>query len=56
MNSALGDNAVSYIEFFLTPEEKEESNRRVAAIDEKILARQEKNKRRQEIEKISVAK
>ncbi len=48
MNSALGDNAVELIDSFLTPEEKAESDRRVAVIAAGIEARREKEKNRNE--------
>ncbi len=44
MNSALGDHAMAYIDSFLTPEEKAESDRRVSAMEEAIEARKEKEK------------
>ncbi len=44
MNSALGDHAMAYIDSFLTPEEKAESDRRVAEIEKGIEARKEKEK------------
>ena len=42
MDSALGDNAMTYIDSFLTPEERTESDRRVAAMVKNIEARKEK--------------
>lgn len=48
MNSALGENAVELIDSFLTPEEKAESDRRVAAIEAGIEARREKEISRHE--------
>ena len=44
MNSALGDDAMAYIDSFMTPEEKAESDRRVAAMEGAIEARKEKEK------------
>ena len=44
MDSALGDNAMEFIDALLTPEEKTESDRRVAAMVKNIEARKEKEK------------
>ena len=42
MNSAIGQNALEFIDSLLTPEEISESDLRVALIGELIKARQEK--------------
>lgn len=44
MNSALGDNAMAYIDSFMTLKEKDESDRRVAEIEKIIEARKGKEK------------
>ena len=56
MNRALGDNAMEFIDSFLTPEEIAESNLRVAIIDEIIKARQEKNMTQRDVEALSGVK
>ena len=44
MNSALGDDAMTYIDSFMTLKEKDESDRRVAEIEKGIEAQKEKDK------------
>ena len=44
MNSALGDDAMTYIDSFMTPKEKDESDRRVAAMEKGIEAQKGKEK------------
>ena len=49
-NPALGEDAVAFMESFMTPEEIVVSNRRVAIIGESIRARREKGIPQQESE------
>lgn len=52
-NEAIGDNALEFMDSFLTEEEKAESNLRVAVISEIIKARKEKNISQKKLEKLS---
>ena len=56
MNSALGQNALEFIDSFLTPEEILESDLRVALIGELIKARQEKGLSQKKLEELSGVK
>ena len=52
-NDTLQDDAISYIDSFLTPEEIAESNLRVALIGELIKARNERGVTQKQLEEIS---
>ena len=52
-NPAIGEDAVAFMESFMTPEEIAESDLRVAIIGELIQARREKGITQQELEKRS---
>ena len=54
--SAVGDNALEYMDSILTPEEIAESNLRVAIIGELIKARQEKGISQKKLEELSGVK
>lgn len=56
MNSAIGKNALEFIDSLLTPEEILESNLRVALIGELIKARQEKGLSQKKLEELSGVK
>ena len=56
MNSAIGQNALEFIDSFLTPEEMLESDLRVALIGELIKARQEKGFSQKKLEELSGVK
>ncbi len=56
MNSAVGGDALEYIDSLLTPEEIAESNLRVALIGEMIKARQEKGLSQKKLEELSGVK
>ena len=56
MNSAIGQNALEFIDSFLTPEEMLESDLRVALIGELIKARQEKGLSQKKLEELSGVK
>lgn len=56
MNSAIGQNALEFIDSFLTPEEILESDLRVALIGELIKARQEKGLSQKKLEELSGVK
>ena len=53
MNSAIGQNALEFIDSLLTPEEILESELRVALIGELIKARQEKGFSQKKLEELS---
>lgn len=55
-NSAVGRDALEYIDSLLTPEEIAESNLRVALIGELIKARQEKGISQKKLEELSGVK
>lgn len=52
-NDTLQDDAIAYIDSFLTPEEIAESNLRVALIGELIKARNERGVTQKQLEEIS---
>ena len=52
-NDTLQDDAISYIDSFLTPEEIAESNLRVALIGELIKARNERGVAQKQLEEMS---
>ena len=52
-NDTLQDDAISYIDSFLTPEEIAESNLRVALIGELIKARNERGVTQKQLEEMS---
>lgn len=52
-NDTLQDDAISYIDSFLTPEEIAESNLRVALIGELIKARNERDVTQKQLEEMS---
>ena len=52
-NDILQDDAISYIDSFLTPEEIAESNLRVALIGELIKARNERGVTQKQLEEMS---
>ena len=52
-NDTLQDDAISYIDSFLTPEEIAESNLRVALIGELIKARNERGATQKQLEEMS---
>ena len=56
MNSAIGQNALEFIDSLLTPEEILESDLRVALIGELIKARQEKGFSQKKLEELSGVK
>jgi len=56
MNSAIGQNALEFIDSLLTPEEISESDLRVALIGELIRARQEKGLSQKKLEELSGVK
>ena len=56
MNSAIGQNALEFIDSLLTPEEIMESDLRVALIGELIKARQEKGFSQKKLEELSGVK
>ncbi|MBF1259898.1 MAG: helix-turn-helix transcriptional regulator [Lachnoanaerobaculum sp.] len=56
MNSAIGQNALEFIDSFLTPEEILESDLRVALIGELIKARQERGLSQKKLEELSGVK
>ena len=56
MNSAIGQNALEFIDSLLTPEEILESDLRVALIGELIKARQEKGQSQKKLEELSGVK
>ena len=56
MNSAIGKNALEFIDSLLTPEEMLESDLRVALIGELIKARQEKGLSQKKLEELSGVK
>lgn len=56
MNSAVGRDALEFIDTLLTPEEIAESNLRVALIGELIKARQEKGLSQKKLEELSGVK
>ena len=56
MNSAIGQNALEFIDSLLTPEEILESDLRVALIGELIKARQERGLSQKKLEELSVVK
>ena len=56
MNSAIGQNALEFIDSLLTPEEILESDLRVALIGELIKARQEKGLSQKKLEELSGVK
>lgn len=56
MNSAIGQNALEFIDLLLTPEEMLESDLRVALIGELIKARQEKGLSQKKLEELSGVK
>lgn len=53
MNSAIGKNALEFIDSLLTPEEILESDLRVALIGELIKARQERGLSQKKLEELS---
>jgi hypothetical protein len=53
MNSAIGQNALEFIDSLLTPEEILESDLRVALIGELIKARQERGLSQKKLEELS---
>ena len=56
MNSAIGRDALEFMDSFLTPEEIAASNLRVALIGELIKARQEKGLSQKKLEELSGVK
>lgn len=56
MNSAIGQNALEFIDSLLTPEEISESDLRVALIGELTRARQEKGLSQKKLEELSGVK
>ena len=56
MNSAIGQNALEFMDLLLTPEEILESDLRVALIGELIKARQEKGLSQKKLEELSGVK
>ena len=56
MNSAIGQNALEFIDSLLTPEEILESDLRVAMIGELIKARQERGLSQKKLEELSGVK
>ena len=56
MNSAVGKDALEFVDSFLTPEEIAESNLRAALIGELIKARQEQGISQKRIEELSGVK
>ena len=56
MNSAIGQNALEFIDSLLTPEEILESDLRVALIGELIKMRQEKGLSQKKLEELSGVK
>ena len=56
MNSAIGQNALEFIDSLLTPEEILESDLRVALIGELIKARQESGLSQKKLEELSGVK
>lgn len=56
MNSAIGQNALKFIDSLLTPEEILESDLRVALIGELIKARQERGLSQKKLEELSGVK
>ena len=56
MNSAIGQNALEFIDSLLTPEEISESDLRVALIGELIKARQERGLSQKKLEELSGVK
>ena len=56
MNSAIGQNALEFIDSLLTPEEILESDLRVALIGELIKARQERGLSQRKLEELSGVK
>ena len=52
-NDTLQDDAISYIDSFLTPQETAESNLRVALIGELIKARNERGVTQKQLEEMS---
>lgn len=56
MNSAIGKNALEFIDSLLTPEEILESDLRVALMGELIRARQEKGLSQKKLEELSGVK
>ena len=56
MNSAIGQNALEFIDLLLTPEEMLESDLRVALIGELIKARQERGLSQKKLEELSGVK
>ena len=56
MNSAIGQNALEFIDSLLTPEEMLESDLRVALIGELIKARQERGLSQKKLEELSGVK
>ena len=56
MSNAIGQDALAYIDSFLTEEEIAESNLRVALIGELIKARQEKGLSQKKLEELSGVK
>ena len=56
MNSAIGQNALEFIDSLLTPEEILESDLRVALIGELIKARQERGQSQKKLEELSGVK
>ena len=56
MNSAVGRDALEFMDDLLTPEEIAESNLRVALIGELIKARQEKGLSQKKLEELSGVK
>ena len=56
MNNAIGQDALEFIDTFLTPEEISESNLRVALIGEIIKARKEKGLSQKKLEELSGVK
>lgn len=55
-NPAIGGDALSFVESFMTPEEIAESDLRVALIGELIKARQEKGISQKKLEELSGVK
>lgn len=55
-DSAIGENALEFMDSFLTDEEKAESDLRVALISELIKARQEKGISQKKLEELSGVK
>lgn len=56
MNSAIGQNALEFIDSLLTPEEILESDLRVALIGELVKARQERGLSQKKLEELSGVK